>query len=123
MKISESELKILESLWTQSPLTVGQIIQRIQKHTDWHENTIKTLLTRLMKKKAVCRYKDGKRFFYSAKVERDIIVSQETENFLSKFFGGNMAPFVAHFNKTKKLSEEEITQLEVIIEELRNNNE
>ena len=66
MKISDSELILLNILWLESPLTVGQVIQRVQEKTDWHANTIKTLLSRLLKKQAVNRHKDGKRFFYSA---------------------------------------------------------
>lgn len=123
MKISDSELKLLEVLWDQSPLTVGQIIQRVQKNTDWHDNTIKTLLTRLTKKKAVSREKDGRRFFYQAQVEKEVYVSQETEGFLSKFFGGKVSPLIAHFNKTKQLSTKEIQELEDILNQMKKRND
>jgi len=119
MKISDSELILLKILWIESPLTVGQMIQRAQKTTDWHDNTIKTLLMRLTKKIAVTREKDGRQYFYSANVDRDEILAQETEGFLSKYFGGKMAPFVAHFNKTKSLSDEEIQELEDILKRMK----
>ena len=123
MKISDSELKLLEVLWKESPLTVGQIIQRVKKNTQWHENTIKTLLTRLTKKQAVVRNKDGGRFFYQAQVEKDTILSQETNGFLNKFFGGKMSPFIAHFNKTNKLSANEIKELEDILAKMKQKND
>ena len=123
MKVSDSELKLLEILWQESPLTVGQVIERIQEKTDWHANTIKTLLTRITKKQAVTRIKDGGRFFYSANISRDKILMQETEGFLSKYFGGKVAPFVAHFNKTNKLSNKEIEELEAILAKMKQDND
>lgn len=123
MKVSDSELKLLETLWKQSPLTVGQVIERVQKHTDWHANTIKTLLTRITKKQAVMRVKDGGRFFYSANISRDMVLKEESEGFLSKFFGGKVVPFVAHFNKTKKLSTLEIEELEAILAQMKQDND
>ena len=123
MKVSDSELKILETLWQESPLTVGQLIERVQQNTDWHANTIKTLLTRITKKQAVTRVKDGGRFFYSANILRDEVLKEETTGFLSKYFGGKMAPFVAHFSKTKKLSIKEIEELEAILAKMKQDND
>lgn len=123
MKVTDSELKLLDSLWKESPLTVGQIIERVQQNTDWHANTIKTLLTRVTKKQAVSRVKDGGRFFYSANISRDEVLMQESAGFLSKFFDGKVAPFVAHFNKTNKLSKKEIEELEAILTKMRKEND
>ncbi len=123
MKVTDSELKILDSLWNEDSLTVGQIIERVQENTDWHANTIKTLLTRITKKNAVSRIKDGGRFFYSANISRDEVLMQESAGFLSKFFGGKVAPFVAHFNKTNKLSNKEIEELEAILTKMRKDND
>ena len=58
MDLSKSEQRVLDVLWNEQPLTVGQVIERLQKDSDWHENTIKTLLTRLVQKKAVARRKE-----------------------------------------------------------------
>ncbi len=123
MKVSDSELKILEALWNENPLTVGQLIERVQKVTDWHANTIKTLLMRITKKQAVSRVKDGGRFFYSPNISRDAVLIQESEGFLTKFFDGQVVPFIAHFNKTKKLSAKEIKELESILEKMKQKND
>lgn len=123
MKVSDSELKLLDTLWNESPLTVGQLIERVQQNNDWHANTIKTLLTRITKKQAVTRVKDGGRFFYSANISRDDVLMQESDGFLSKFFGGKMVPFIAHFNKTKKISTEEIEELEAILAKMKQDND
>lgn len=120
MKISDSELQVIDILWQESPLTVGQIIERTQAHCDWHANTIKTILSRLCDKQAVSREKDGKRFFYSAAVAREEVVSKEADGFLDQFFNGRMAPLVAHFANRKKLTKQEIEEIEKILHELKN---
>lgn len=123
MKISDSELKILEVLWFESPLTVGQIIERVQKKTEWHPNTIKTLLLRVNKKEAVIRNKDGKRFFYSANITQKSVINEESEGFLSKFFEGRVAPLVAHFSNNQKLTTKDIKEIEDILAKLKQDND
>ena len=119
MNISKSEHYVLEALWDASPLTVGQIVERVQAKTDWHENTIKTLLLRLAGKKAVRRRKDGKRFFYEPLVTKESVVDTETEGLLGRFFGGQMPALIAHFADQKKLSKRDIEEMEAILKRLK----
>ena len=119
MNLSKSEQQVLEVLWSEQPLTVGQVIERAQAQTDWHENTIKTLLTRLVEKKAVVRRKDGGRFFYRPLVSRDAILTKESEGLLKRFFDGKMAPLVAHFADRRKLSKRDIEAIEKILADIK----
>ena len=119
MNLSKSEQQVLEVLWSEQPLTVGQVIERVRARTDWHENTIKTLLTRLVDKKAAARRKDGGRFFYRPLVTREAILTKESEGLLNRFFNGQMAPLVAHFADRSKLSKRDIEDIEKILAELK----
>lgn len=120
MELSKSEQRVIDVLWSEQPLTVGQIIERLQALTDWHANTIKTLLTRLVEKKAVARRKDGGRFFYRPLVTREAMLTKESEGLLKRFFDGHMAPLVAHFADRRKLSKRDIEDIEKILAELKN---
>jgi BlaI family penicillinase repressor len=119
MNISKSEHYVLEALWEASPLTVGQIVERVQAKAEWHENTIKTLLVRLVSKKAVRRRKDGKRFFYEPLVTKEAVVAAETEGLLGRFFNGQMPALIAHFADQKKLSRRDIEELEAILKRVK----
>lgn len=121
MNISKSEHYVLDALWEASPLTVGQIVERVQAKSDWHENTIKTLLVRLVNKKAVRRRKDGKRFFYEPLVTKEAVVDREAAGLLSRFFGGEMPALIAHFAEQKKLSRRDIEEMEAILKRLKKN--
>lgn len=119
MKVADTELIILKILWGESPLTIGQIITRAQHKTTWHDNTIKTIVTRLFKKELVGRNKDGKQFFYYPIVEKTNVINDESESFLGRFFEGKLSPLVAHFAKSKKLTKKEIAEIEAILDEMK----
>jgi BlaI family penicillinase repressor len=121
MQVSKSELVVLQVLWDESPLTVGQVIERVQGSVDWHDNTIKTLLSRLVEKEAVHRYKDGRRFFYESAVSRDVVVSTATERLLERFFEGRVPLLVAHFADGKRLSKKDIAEMEAVLKRLKRN--
>ncbi|MCH7816147.1 MAG: BlaI/MecI/CopY family transcriptional regulator [Proteobacteria bacterium] len=46
MQLSNSEMLVLDVLWRESPLTVGQVIERVQRESDWHVNAIKQAINR-----------------------------------------------------------------------------
>ncbi|MCJ8314213.1 MAG: BlaI/MecI/CopY family transcriptional regulator [Saccharospirillaceae bacterium] len=123
MNISKTEQIILNILWDKHPLSVSAVIENVTKTQHWHDNTIKTLLTRLVKKGALKRFKQDKKFVYEPLISRDEIISKESEGFLDQFFGGKMAPLVAHFAQHKKLSKKEIQDIKKILEDMEKNDD
>ena len=121
MNISDAELVLMKVLWRTHPLTVGQIVERVQNDTDWHANTIKTMLQRLTKKQVVSRAKDGGQFFYRPAVNEETYLTVASQSFLEKLFDGRMSPLVAHFAQQDKLSKSDVEQIEAILEGLKNN--
>jgi BlaI family penicillinase repressor len=119
VKLSKSEQQVLDVLWSEHPLTAGQIIERVQQLAGWHESTIKTLLTRLVEKRAVARRKDGGLFFYRPLVTREATLIRESEGLLNRFFDGQMAPLVAHFAERKRLSKHDIEEIEKVLAKLK----
>jgi BlaI family penicillinase repressor len=47
---SESEWRVMESLRGNSPLTAAEVAKTIRPLTNWADNTVRTLLTRLVEK-------------------------------------------------------------------------
>lgn len=106
----------MKVVWDRGPLTAGEVVQALEDETDWRPRTIKTLLNRLVQKKAVEMSADGRRFLYRALVTRDECVRQETRSFLARVFDGAVAPAVVHFLQHEKLTAEEIQQLKQTLE-------
>lgn len=85
----------------------------------WQEATVKTLLNRLLKKGAVRAEKDGRRYLYTAVLQREQWITSESKGLLDRLFGGRVAPLVAHFGKHRKLSKADMDELTRLIEEMR----
>jgi predicted transcriptional regulator len=114
-QISEAESRIMEALWRKAPLTAEQIIARVGPANDWAPATVKTLITRLLKKKAMAGAKEGDGYCYRPLIERSAWVQAESQGLLDRLFKGEVAPLVAHFAEQEKLSAKDIRQLKALI--------
>lgn len=115
--ISEAESIVMEVLWRKSPMATEDIVSALSAQR-WQAPTIKTLLSRLLGKRAIRAEKDGRRYLYSAVLQRDEWLSSESTGLLDRLFGGRVAPLVAHFSKQRKLSKKDIAELKRILTEL-----
>lgn len=118
ISITEAESVVMEVLWTRSPQPTEEIVAALEGEQHWQEATIKTLLNRLLKKKAVRAVKDGRRFLYSPAITRDDWVLSESKGLLDRLFAGRVAPLAAHFSRHGKLSKRDIADLKKLIAEI-----
>ena len=118
MSISEAEAVIMEVLWQQSPRSAESILADVGPRQGWQEGTVKSLLNRLLKKKAVRADRDGRRYLYAPRLSREQYISQESKGLLDRLFDGRVAPLVAHFSEQRKLSRKDIAELKQLLEEL-----
>ncbi|RUL62427.1 BlaI/MecI/CopY family transcriptional regulator [Dyella dinghuensis] len=118
MAISEAEAVIMEVLWRQAPRTAEEILAEVGSQQDWQEGTVKSLLNRLLTKKAVKAEREGRRYLYSPRLTREQYVSQESKGLLDRLFEGRVAPLVAHFSEQRKLTKKDIAELRKLLEEL-----
>jgi predicted transcriptional regulator len=118
MSISEAESTIMEVLWRQAPRSAEEILAEVAPRQGWQEGTVKSLLNRLLKKKAIKAERDGRRYLYTPLLSREKYVSQESKGLLDRLFGGRVAPLVAHFSEQRKLSKKDVAELRRLLEEL-----
>ena len=118
MQISEAEAMVMEVLWKKSPKGADEVVIALSVHTDWAEPTVKTLLNRLLNKGAIQAEKEGRRYLYSPVLAREAWIGQQSEGMLERLFGGRVAPLVAHFSESGKLSAADIAELKRLVREL-----
>lgn len=119
MKISEAESRVMEILWqAREPRSAEDIVDAIADAQNWQEATVKTLLNRLLKKRAITATRDGRRYLYRAVARRGDYVHAESASLLDRLFGGRVAPLVAHFSQRDQLSDDDIAELRALIEEI-----
>jgi len=95
--VTEAESEILAALWRHGPLTPTRLIEAVKARRDWGDATIKTLLGRLMQKKAVHSHRNDGRLSYYPLVSRDAYVAGEVQALANRLFEGDpekLAAFV-----------------------------
>ena len=118
-RISEAEHAVMEALWEQSPLTASEVSDKVAEERGWSLATVKTLLSRLVAKKAVSTEPDGRRFLYTPTIERTDYVGGESRRLVDRLFGGRAAPLLVHLVETEALSDDDIAEIERLLREMR----
>jgi BlaI family penicillinase repressor len=118
--ITEAESAVMKVLWQTSPIATEDLIAALERPEKWHASTVKTLLTRLLKKGAIRAQREGRRYLYSPVMKREQWLTDESTGLLDRLFGGRVAPLVAHFSERRKLSKKDIADLKQLIQELDN---
>ncbi len=118
MRISAAESQVMEVLWRDGPSTAEDVAGAIGADQNWTPATVKTLLNRLLTKRAVSAERIGRRYLYAPQIARSDYVHDESKGLLDRLFDGKLAPLVSHFAETKQLSPQDIAELKRLIEEL-----
>jgi predicted transcriptional regulator len=84
-------------------------------------NAVRTFLTLLEGKRSVTRIKEGREFIYQPATEKSAAAQSALSKVLDVFFDGSLSGAVAarFSGDSKKISPEELTQLENLIKEAR----
>jgi BlaI family penicillinase repressor len=115
-QISDAEWQVMKIIWDKSPITANEVIEKLKPNTQWKPKTIKTLIKRLVDKKALGFHNEGKAYLYYPIVPENEALKVESEAFLKKVFNGSLNLMLANFIEDERLSEQEIKELKRIIE-------
>lgn len=113
-KITEAEWTVMKIFWQKSPLTANQVIEQLSD-TGWNPKTIRTLINRLQKKRALDFKKDGREYVYFPLAAEHECVRQEAQSLLTRAGAAALKPMLAAFLEEQKLSEQEIEELRAIL--------
>lgn len=101
-KISDAELEVLKVIWTKGKVNSLDIISELEEF-NWNNNTIRTLIKRLLEKDAIeIIEKNGKSFTYLAKISKDEYKYEKTKNLLNQLFNGDINDLIENYNKYTK---------------------
>lgn len=118
MQISDAESVVMQVLWKRQPQTAEEIHDAVGARQQWQVATVKTLLNRLLKKGAISAQRDGRRYLYAPAVAREDWLRRESESLLDRLFGGRIAPLVAQFSGSRRLSKKDLADLKKLVQEL-----
>ncbi len=118
-RITEAEQVVMEVLWRESPLTAAEVAERIDSPRDWSVRTVKTLLSRLLAKRALLHQEEGRSYLYRPAIAREDFVARESRRLLDRMFGGSVTPLVAHLAERNKLTADDVAEIETLLKALK----
>ena len=114
--LSKNEWKLMRRLWEWSPRTITELTAALRDETGWSKNTVITMLTRLEAKGAVRHEEGGKAKLYFPTLQQEEAARTETENFLSKVYGGSLGLMMSAMVESRQLTEKDIAELSAILD-------
>ncbi len=116
-RISDAEWEVMNRIWSDHPATAQEVHDDLGPRRGWSDRTVKTLLTRLVKKGVLGYREDGRRYRYHPLVSRDACLRVESRSFVERVAGGSVSPLLAWFVKEGELGKDEIDELRRLLEE------
>jgi BlaI family transcriptional regulator, penicillinase repressor len=122
--LPEAELEVLACVHQQGEAEAATIRERLTPFRPMTHASVVTLLRRLEDKSLVTKRKGerGKAFIYSAVQEPGATYRQVVGRLLERVFGGSKLTLVSSLFETKAPTEDELTQLRELVEQLYRKN-
>jgi len=106
----------MEVLWSESPLSAAEVLERMGAATSWGVKTVRAFLGRLQRKKAVSRRKIHGTYVFDPVVRRGDCLRLESQSFVDRFFHGNSVSLIAHLLDEDRLDAADVQRLRALLE-------
>ena len=123
IKVSDAEWRIMKVLWGGADRTLGEIIEALGEENHWSYTTVRTLLVRLVEKKAVEADKSTGVYRYRAIYDEKECVKVEVRSFLSRVFDNSPVRLIAALVEDGEIDEKERKEILRLLSELHGEEE
>lgn len=111
IKISDAEIEVMKVIWEKGEVTSLEIINEL-KDFNWNDNTVRTLINRLISKKAVgVANKNAKAYTYVPLIKENEYKTKRSMNFVKQFFHGSVNEMILNFVDNNELTKEDLDYL------------
>ncbi len=115
-KIFESEYRFCLIMWEHEPVTTTELVILCQEQLGWKRTTTYTVIKRLGER-GVLENKNG---IVTSLVSKEEAQASELDELVEKKFEGSLPAFVAAFTKHKKITKDDIDEVQRMIDRIRN---
>lgn len=112
-RLGEVEMKFAEIIWEKEPISSGELAKLSEQELNWKKSTTYTILKRLCDK-GIFQNEKGT---VTSLISHKEFQANQSERFVEEAFAGSLPSFVAAFMSRKKLSADEIQELQKLIDE------
>lgn len=114
-KIFESEYRFCMILWEREPVASGELVRLCREQLDWKPSTTYTVIKRLAQRGVL----KNENSIVTALISREQAQAAEAGDLVEKKFEGSLPAFVAAFTKSRKISRQEIDEVQQLIDAYR----
>lgn len=111
-KIFESEYRFCLLLWEHEPINSTKLAALCKEQLGWSKATTYTVIRRLAERGVL----KNENATVTSLVLKEDVQEFELDQLVEKTFEGSLPAFIAAFSRSKKLSQEEIAQLQELID-------
>lgn len=119
MRLGPVESRFAELIWDGEPISSTELVHLAERELEWKKSTTYTVLKRLCEK-GIFQNEGG---VVTSWLSREEYAARQSEQFVEETFSGSLPAFLTAFTRRKKLTEEEIDQLQRLIERNRRGEE
>lgn len=109
------EMRFADLIWDNEPISSGDLVKLCEQELSWKKSTTYTILRRLCERD-IFRNKDS---IVTSRISKQEFHALQSEEFVEETFEGSLPKFLTAFTMRKKLSEQEIEELQKLIDENR----
>lgn len=111
-KIFESEYRFCLILWENEPINSTKLVALCKEQLGWSKATTYTVIRRLAERGVL----KNENAVVTALISKEQVQESELEQMVEKTFEGSIPSFIAAFSRSKRLTDEEINQLQKMID-------
>ncbi len=114
-RLGEIETQFADLIWDNEPLASGELVKLANEKLSWKKSTTYTILRRLCEK-GIFQNQDG---VVTSLISKEELQAMQSEKFVEDTFAGSLPQFLTSFARRKKLSKQEIDEIQRFIDENR----
>ncbi|MDE5891544.1 MAG: BlaI/MecI/CopY family transcriptional regulator [Acetatifactor sp.] len=114
-KVFESEYRFCLILWEHEPVRSRDLVSLCEQQLGWKPTTTYTVIKRLSERGVL----KSENSIVSSLITKDEVQAAEIDELVEKKFEGSLPAFVAAFTKHRKITEEEIDEVQRMIDRFR----
>lgn len=112
-RLTVAEENLADIIWINEPIRSPELVRICEEKFNWKKSTTYTMLKRLEEKKIV----QNNNSIVESLIKKDDFHGEQSKIFVEENFDGSLPRFLAAFTRRKKLSENEIQELQRLINE------
>ncbi len=114
-RVFESEYRFCRILWEHEPVKSGELVQLCREQLGWKPTTTYTVIKRLSERGIL----KNENTVVRSLVSRDEVQAAEIDAVVEKTFDGSLPAFLAAFARHRRLSGQEIDEVQRMIDRFR----